>query len=163
LIGSEFYNRMNRATLAATDYLQTNRFSSSSPLWFSTPISPKFLSWQAPLDADYVVFFKVFGVYRTAAAIRNNVFVGIALGGMLGGVIARSLSSEEQVATAAVVDLRDGRMIWFKTKTFSDVRNIEDIGQTLQALVKDLFRGEVVSKVKHPGAPPTVSHSTRSD
>ena len=146
LSGDEFYTRMDRATTEATVYCVRNRICSRGPLWFGTPVTAKFSSWPYPLAADYAMFFKVVGAYSTADARSHFVVAGSVagasgglIGAMIGVLIAESLSTERSIASASVVDLRDGRIVWFKATPVADIQNIAEMRQAMGELVSGLY------------------------
>lgn len=79
--------------------------------------------------ADYALFFWIRDSY--ASAERKAAMVAMALLGVgLGGGV--------QVGYASLVDLKDGRVVWFNDlrRSSGDLREAQSAGETLEALLK---------------------------
>lgn len=102
------------------------------------PTKPGGLEWSlgdavAPLreksGADYALFFWIRDSY--ASAERKAAMVAMALFGV-------GLTGGFQVGYASLVDLRDGRLVWFNAlnRSYGDLREASSAQETLDALLR---------------------------
>ena len=85
---------------------------------------------QARTGADYALFFWIRDSY--ASAERKAAMVAMALFGV-------GIAGGSQIGYASLVDLRDGRVVWFNVlrRASGDLREAKPAEETLEALLKN--------------------------
>jgi hypothetical protein len=147
LISAEFYNRMDGVTADTTNYCLHNDVCTREPFWFGLPLTPKLATWERALGVRYVVFLRIFGAHRCEYGV-----VARSLGygrksikrnaddqrGPLFHAIFGYAGPDGAVASAAIVDLTDARIVWFKVRPIADSRSISEMRRAIEDLVRDL-------------------------
>jgi len=141
----EFYNRMDRATTRMVNHCMEESLCSKQAVRFPGSVSSKFATWDERLPATYVVFFSVVGAYRTPEAEMKKIWTvamfmssGI-VGGVIGGIVAASMPTDGAIASASVVDVSNGEVVWFRLEPISNSRDIGEVRRAVAVLASNLF------------------------
>lgn len=139
----EFYNRMDRATTQITAYCLEESSCTKRPISYDATVSLKFRTWVEPLDNRYVIFLRIIGNYLTPAARQKNALTMLgaaaAAGAVGAAVVVGMLPSDGAIATAAVLDLEEGEIVWFKMKPISNSLSLPEMRAATAALLDELL------------------------
>lgn len=145
LSSDEFYNRMDRATSRMANQCLEESLCWKQAVRFPGSVSKKFAAWDERLPATYVVFFSVVGAYRTPEAQVKRIWTAGMLagygiiGGAIGGIVASSMPQDGAIASASVVDISNGEVVWFMLEPISNSRDISEVRRAVAALASRLF------------------------